>query len=104
MSMISLSASVLFHMVCNLQIIHFENYGKLLEGESDVLVFMEEHIHLRYHLSKISHRFIIYLLLGLFAVTASQSVTLLQTTAYSGIITLINGDHVAVSWLLFSTS
>ncbi|KAF5441835.1 hypothetical protein F2P56_037211 [Juglans regia] len=99
-SMISLSASVLFHMVCNLQVIHFDDYGKLLERESDVLVFMEEHIRLRYHLSKISHRFRIYLLLGFFVVTASQFVTLLRTTAYSGIITIINGGHFAVSTIV----
>lgn len=103
LSLISLSASVLFHMVCNLQVIHFDDYGKLLERESDVLVFMEEHIRLRYHLSKISHRFRIYLLLGFFVVTASQFVTLLRTTAYSGIITIINGGHFAVSWYLFFT-
>ncbi|KAG7978906.1 hypothetical protein I3843_05G104100 [Carya illinoinensis] len=87
-------------MVCNLQVIHFDDYGKLLERESDVLVFMEEHIRLRYHLSKISHRFRIYLLLGFFVVTASQFVTLLRTTAYSGIITIINGGHFAVSTIV----
>ncbi|KAG2706716.1 hypothetical protein I3760_05G116000 [Carya illinoinensis] len=91
---------VLFQMVCNLQVIHFDDYGKLLERESDVLVFMEEHIRLRYHLSKISHRFRIYLLLGFFVVTASQFVTLLRTTAYSGIITIINGGHFAVSTIV----
>lgn len=101
MSMISLSASVLFHLVCNLQVIHFDDYGKLLERESDVLLFMEEHTRLRYYLSKISHRFRIYLLLEFFVVTASQFVTLLQITAYSGAITLINGGDFAVSLLLF---
>lgn len=96
-STISLSASVLFHMVCNLQVIHFDDYGNLLERESNVLVFMEEHIRLRYHLSKISHRFRIFLLLQFFVVTASQCVTLLEITAYSGIITLTNGGDFAVS-------
>lgn len=102
-SMISLSASVLFHLVCNLQVIHFDDYGKLLERESDVLLFMEEHTRLRHHLSKISHRFRIYLLLEFFVVTASQFVTLLQITAYRGAITLINGGDFAVSLLLFFT-
>ncbi|KAI5385217.1 hypothetical protein KIW84_071991 [Lathyrus oleraceus] len=55
-SAISLSACILFHLVCNLQVVHFDDYGKLLERESDVLVFLEEHMRLRYHLSKISHR------------------------------------------------
>lgn len=99
-SMISLTACTLFHLVCNLQVIHFDDYGKLLESESDVLVFMEEHIRLRHHLSKISHRFRIYLLLEFLVVTASQFVTLFQTTGYSGIITFINGGDFAVSSLV----
>ncbi|XP_060669437.1 uncharacterized protein LOC107428365 isoform X2 [Ziziphus jujuba] len=96
-STISLSASILFHLVCHLQVIHFEDYGKLLERESDVLVFIEEHIRLRYHLSKISHRFRIFLVLQFLVVTASQFVTLFQVTGYGGIITLVNGGDFAVS-------
>ncbi|KAK0608601.1 hypothetical protein LWI29_033176 [Acer saccharum] len=46
---------------------------------------------LRYHLFKISHRFRIYLLLEFLVVTASQCMTIFQTTGYTGIITFING-------------
>ncbi|KAI4336607.1 hypothetical protein L6164_015113 [Bauhinia variegata] len=100
MSTISLSASILFHLVCNLQVIHFDDYAKLLERESDVLIFLEEHIRLRYHLSKISHRFRIFLLLNFLVVTASQFVTLLQVTGYGGTITFTNGGDFAVSTLV----
>ncbi|XP_047169518.1 uncharacterized protein LOC124838057 isoform X1 [Vigna umbellata] len=100
MSTISLSACILFHLVCSLQVIHFDDYGKLLQRESDVLVFMEEHIRLRYHLSKISHRFRIYLLLEFLVVTASQVVTLLQVTGYGEMLTFINGGDFAVSTLV----
>lgn len=96
-STITLSASILFHLICNLQVIHFDDYAKLLGSDSDVLIFIEEHIRLRYHLSKISHRFRIFLLLQFLVVTASQFVTLFQTTGYSGIITFINGGDFAVS-------
>lgn len=99
-STITLTASILFHLVCNLQVIHFEDYGRLLERESDVLVFMEEHIRLRYHLSKISHRFRIFLLLQFLVVTASQFVTLFEVTGYSGKITFINGGDFAVSTIV----
>ncbi|TKY47748.1 hypothetical protein E2542_SST29809 [Spatholobus suberectus] len=58
---------------------------------------MYEHIRLRYHLSKISHRFRIYLLLQFLVVTASQFVTLLQVTGYGGAVTFINGRDFAVS-------
>lgn len=104
MSTISLSACILFHLVCSLQVIHFDDYGKLLQRESDVLVFMEEHIRLRYHLSKISHRFRIYLLLEFLVVTASQVVTLLQVTGYGQMLTFINGGDFAVSPTLYVQS
>ncbi|CAA2996509.1 uncharacterized protein LOC111378368 isoform X1 [Olea europaea subsp. europaea] len=94
---IFLSACILFHVVCNLQIIHFEEYGKLLERESDCLLLIQEHARLRFYLSKISHRFRIYLLLLFSIVTISQVVTLFQTTVYNGMITLINGGDFAVS-------
>ncbi|BFG16168.1 hypothetical protein CerSpe_024420 [Prunus speciosa] len=99
-STITLTASILFHLVCNLQVIHFDDYARLLERESNVLIFMEEHIRLRYHLSKISHRFRIFLLLQFIVVTASQFVTLFETTGYSGKITLINGGDFAVSTIV----
>nr|GMD23230.1 uncharacterized protein LOC109172028 isoform X3 [Ipomoea batatas] len=94
---IFLSVCVLFHLVCNLQIIHFDDYANLLERESDVLLLIKEHMRLQYNLSKISHRFRIFLLLEFTIVTGSQFVTLFQTTAYHGIITCVNGGDFAVS-------
>lgn len=98
-----LSACILFYLVCNLHIIHFEDYGKTLERESDVMVFIEEHIRLRHHLSKMSHRFRIFLLLVFVVVTAGLVVTLFLTTGYAGLINLINGgDFVVSSVILMS--
>ncbi|CAD5316555.1 hypothetical protein ISN44_As01g057100 [Arabidopsis suecica] len=97
LSTIFLAASAMFHLVCNLQVIHFEDYAKLLEGESEISLFIYEHMRLRHYLSKISHRFRIFLLLQFLVVTASQFTTLFQTTAYSGRITYINGGDFAVS-------
>lgn len=96
-NIIFLSGSGLFNLVCNLQVIHFENYGKLLETDLDVSAYIEEHIRLTHHLSKISHRFRIFLLLEFLVVTASQFVALLQTTGNHGIINFINGGDFAVS-------
>ncbi|KAL6983855.1 hypothetical protein U1Q18_017229, partial [Sarracenia purpurea var. burkii] len=93
---IYLSACIFFYLVCNLQIIHFDYYGKSLEGESNVGVFIEEHVRLRHNLSKISHRFRIYLLLVFLVVSASLTVTLFLTTGYNGQITFINGADFAV--------
>uniref|UniRef100_A0A1J3ENK6 Uncharacterized protein n=1 Tax=Noccaea caerulescens TaxID=107243 RepID=A0A1J3ENK6_NOCCA len=97
LSTIFLAASAMFHLVCNLQVIHFEDYAKLLDAESEISLFIYEHIRLRYYLSKISHRFRIFLLLQFLVVTVSQFTTLFQTTAYSGRITYINGGDFAVS-------
>ncbi|ERN13650.1 hypothetical protein AMTR_s00049p00104840 [Amborella trichopoda] len=94
---IFLSSCVLFNLVCNLQVIHFEDYGKLLERDLDVLVFLKEHLRLCYQLSKISHRFRIYLLLALLVVTASQSWSLFQTTGYTRTVNFINAGDLAVS-------
>ncbi|KAE8682011.1 hypothetical protein F3Y22_tig00111277pilonHSYRG00076 [Hibiscus syriacus] len=96
-STISLSTSILFHLLCNLQVIHFDDYAKLLERVSDVMIFIEEHIRLRYHLSKISHRFRIFLLLQFLVVTVSQFVTLSKTMVYGGTINFINGGDFAIS-------
>ncbi|KAI3857223.1 hypothetical protein MKX03_015796 [Papaver bracteatum] len=96
-TIISLSASVLFYLVCNLQVIHFADYNKLLESDSDVTALIDEHLRLRYYLSKISHRFRIFLLLEFLVVTSSQVMTLFQTIGYHQIITLLNGGDFAVS-------
>ncbi|GJW85114.1 neuropeptides B/W receptor type like protein [Tanacetum coccineum] len=57
----------------------------------------EEHARLRHHLSKISHRFRIYLLLVFIVVTSSQFATLFQITEFRDKVTFINGGDFAVS-------
>ncbi|KAL5223152.1 hypothetical protein ABZP36_027865 [Zizania latifolia] len=94
---IILSSCMLFNLVCSLQVIHFDDYGKLLEQEADPLVYLKEHLQLRHNLSKISHRFRIFLLLLFFSVTAGQFAILFKTTAYNGPINFTNGGDIAVS-------
>ncbi|XP_047312090.1 uncharacterized protein LOC124915421 [Impatiens glandulifera] len=97
LTIIFLSGAAMFNLVCNLQVIHFENYGKLLERDLDVSVYIEEHIRLTHYLSKISHRFRLFVLLELLVVTAGLLVALFQTTGNHGILNLINGGDFAVS-------
>ncbi|CAO2167896.1 unnamed protein product [Urochloa humidicola] len=94
---ILLSSCMLFNLVCNLQVIHFDDYGKLLEQDADPLVYLKEHLQLRHNLSKISHRFRMFLLLLFLSVTASQFAILFKTTAYIGPINFTNGGDIAVS-------
>ncbi|CAA2978740.1 uncharacterized protein LOC111396277 isoform X1 [Olea europaea subsp. europaea] len=95
-TLVFLAGCALFHLVGNLLVIHFENYGKLLERDLDVSVYIEEHIRLTSYLSKISHRFRVFLLLEFLVVTVSQFFALLQTLGNLGIINFINGGDFAV--------
>ncbi|KAJ4807776.1 hypothetical protein LUZ62_020342 [Rhynchospora pubera] len=94
---ITLSSCTLFHLVCNLHVIHFEDYCKLLEQDLDPMLYLEEHVNLRYNLSKISHRFRMFLLLLFSCVTATLFVVLYITTAYGGKINFTNAGDIAVS-------
>lgn len=97
LTIVFLSGAALLNLVGNLQVIHFENYGKLLERDLDVSEYIEEHMRLTYYISKISHRFRIFALLEFLIVTASQFAALLQTTGNQGIINFINAGDFAVS-------
>ncbi|GAB2269709.1 hypothetical protein Dimus_004631 [Dionaea muscipula] len=97
LTIIFLSGSLLFNLVCNLQVIHFENYGKLLESDLDVSLYIDEHMRLTHYLSKISHRFRIFLILEFLIVTACQIAALLETTGNHTIINFINGADFAVA-------
>eukprot|EP00257_Ricinus_communis_P018986 XP_015577835.1 uncharacterized protein LOC8266338 isoform X2 [Ricinus communis] len=96
-TIIYLSGCALFNLLCNLQVIHFESYGKLLEQDADVLLYIEEHVRLTHYLSKISHRFRIFFIFELLVVTASEVVALFQTTGNKGIINLINGGDFLIA-------
>nr|GEU48039.1 NADH-ubiquinone oxidoreductase [Tanacetum cinerariifolium] len=99
-AIIILSGTALFNLVGNLQVIRIENYGKILEKDLDVSVYIEEHMRLAHYLSKISHRFRVFLLLEFLVVTGSQFAALLQTTQNKGIINFINtGDFAVLSIL-----
>ncbi|KAL2903596.1 Beta-2 adrenergic receptor [Bienertia sinuspersici] len=97
LSLISLAACMLFHLACSLQVIHFNDYAKHLENESSITNLMDEHMRLREYLSKISHRFRIYLILVFLLVTASLCMTLVQITGVNGKVTFLNGGNFAVT-------
>ncbi|CAN1802194.1 hypothetical protein LINPERHAP1_LOCUS23276, partial [Linum perenne] len=96
-SVIFLSGCTLFNLVCNFQVIRFENYGKLLERDLEVSQYIEEHIRLTHYMSKISHRFRIFFVFELLVVTASLFVSLVETTGNRGLINLINGADFGVT-------
>ncbi|KAK8947800.1 hypothetical protein KSP40_PGU004528 [Platanthera guangdongensis] len=95
-----LSSCLLFNLVCNLQVIHFEDYGRHLERDMDTMVFLEEHVRLRYNLSKISHRFRAFLLSVFIFVSASQFVVLIQFTGYNESVSFTNAGDLVVASIL----
>ncbi|KAF3665121.1 putative malate synthase, glyoxysomal-like [Capsicum annuum] len=97
-TIIFIVGTALFHLVGNLQVIHFEHFGELLEMDMDVSVYINEHMRLTYYVCKISHRFRMFLLLEYLIVTVSQCIVLLQTTTNQGIVNFINaGDFAVIS-------
>ncbi|CAA6660086.1 unnamed protein product [Spirodela intermedia] len=96
LTVIFLSGGNLFSLVCDLQVIHFEDYGQLLQNHTEVSVLLEEHTSLCHRVSKISHRFRVQLLLIFFISVISQFVTLLLTTQYHTIVDFINAGDFAV--------
>lgn len=97
LTIIFLSSCILFNLVFNLQVVHFEDYSRLIEGDSDTIVYLEEHARLRYNLSKISHRFRAFLILLFLFITISQCMILFQTTGYREIVNFTTAGNLAVS-------
>ncbi|CAN4085327.1 unnamed protein product [Withania somnifera] len=97
-TIIFLVGTALFHLVGNLQVIHFEHFGELLEMDMDISVYINEHMRLTHYMCKISHRFRMFLLLEYLIVTANQCIVLLQTTANQGTVNFVNaGDFAVIS-------
>ncbi|MCO5601391.1 hypothetical protein L7F22_055511 [Adiantum nelumboides] len=89
---------LIFRLMCRLQVLRLQSYYQLLEGRgssSSVLVMLQEHMRLRQQLLLISHRFRLFLLLSLCAITASHFAILFKVTASHGIVNFARtGDLV----------
>lgn len=97
-TIIFIVGTALFHLVGNLQVIHLEHFGELLEMDMDVSVYINEHMRLTCYVCKISHRFRMFLLLEYLIVTVSQCIVLLQTTKNQKVVNFVNaGDFVVIS-------
>ncbi|GMI63779.1 hypothetical protein like AT3G20300 [Hibiscus trionum] len=70
---------VLFHLVCNLQVLRLQDFAQVFQVESDVGSVLIEHLRIRRHLRIISHRFRVYILWCLILITGSQFTSLLIT-------------------------
>ncbi|XP_057861994.1 uncharacterized protein LOC131070454 [Cryptomeria japonica] len=87
---------VLFRLMCSLMLSRFEDYSKLFKGVSDVSIILKEHMNIRQQLFTISHRFRIFILSSLVAITVSQFVSLFIATASSISISLPKAGNLVV--------
>ncbi|XP_034682929.1 uncharacterized protein LOC117912460 [Vitis riparia] len=90
---------VLFRLTCELQILRFEGFQKLLEGcGSDAGVIFREHMRIRKQLSVTSHRYRFFIIGCLITITVSQLGALLIVLASKSNKTFFNsGDLVVCS-------
>ncbi|KAK6927766.1 Protein of unknown function DUF3537 [Dillenia turbinata] len=90
---------VLFRLTCELQILRFEGFRKMLEGSgSDARVIFEEHLRIRKQLSLTSHRYRFFIIGSLIIITISQFGALLMVLASKSEKNFLNsGDLVVCS-------
>ncbi|KAH7435394.1 hypothetical protein KP509_06G062900 [Ceratopteris richardii] len=91
---------LLFRLVCSLQVLRLQSYYKLLEGHgspsSSVLVMLQEHMRLRQQLLLISHRFRLFLLLSLCAITLSHFAILFKVISSHNILNFAHTGDLMV--------
>ncbi|XWS11262.1 hypothetical protein CRYUN_Cryun38cG0068900 [Craigia yunnanensis] len=71
---------VLFRLICNLQVLRFQDFVQVFQVDYDVGLVLSEHLRIRRHLRIISHRYRAFILWCLILVTGSQFTSLLITT------------------------
>ncbi|KAE8734001.1 V-type proton ATPase subunit e-like [Hibiscus syriacus] len=94
---------VLFHLVCNLQVLRLQDFAQFFQVDSDVGLVLIEHLRIRRHLRIISHRFRTFILWCLILITGSQFTSLLITLkATSGLNIYKAGELVMCSLTLLT--
>ncbi|XP_020517432.1 uncharacterized protein LOC18424876 isoform X2 [Amborella trichopoda] len=94
---------VLLRLICHLQILRLQDFGKVFQGESDVGEILREHLRVRKQLRVISHRFRAFILLSLLLVTASQFASLLITTKSHSTLTIFRDGDLAICSVVLMT-
>ncbi|XP_057512944.1 uncharacterized protein LOC130795008 [Actinidia eriantha] len=87
---------VLFRLICYLQILRLEDFARVFEKESDVGSILIEHLAIRRNLRIISHRFRVFVLLGLVFITASQLAALVVTTKSGNTVDIYTAGELAL--------
>lgn len=92
---------ILFRLTCELQILRFEGFRKLLEGRtSDISLIFQEHARIRTQLSATSHRYRCFIIGCLVTITVSQFGALLLVLESKETKTFFNSGDLIVSLAL----
>ncbi|XP_042463472.1 uncharacterized protein LOC122046715 [Zingiber officinale] len=94
---------VLFRLICHLHILRLQDFAAVFEEESDVEAILREHLRVRRQLKVISHRFRVFILLGMVTVTASQFATALVTLRPNSDDNLFNTGELALCSIVLVT-
>ncbi|WOK99828.1 hypothetical protein Cni_G08540 [Canna indica] len=94
---------VLFRLICHLQILRLEDFAVVFQGDSEVETLLREHLRLRRQLKVISHRFRVFILVGLIMVTASQFAATLVTLRPNSDDNLFNTGELALCSIVLVT-
>lgn len=88
---------VLFHLICNLQVLRLRDFAQVFQIDSDVGSVLSEHLRIRRHLRIISHRYRAFIICCLILITGSQFTSLLITTKATSALKFYKAGELAVS-------
>ena len=88
---------VLFRLICNLQVLRFQDFAQVFQADYNVGLVLSEHLRIRRHLRIISHRYRAFILWCLILVTGSQFTSLLITTKANSELNIYKAGELAVS-------
>ncbi|KAI3690195.1 hypothetical protein L2E82_48170 [Cichorium intybus] len=83
--------SVLFRLICYLQILRLQDFAQVFQVDSDVEAVLREHLRIRRHLKIISHHYRALISFALIIVTVSQFAAFLDTTCKKADLSILLG-------------
>lgn len=87
---------IAFRLMCSLLLFRFEDYRRLFQENPEVSFILKEHMRIRQQLSIISHRFRVFILSSLVAITVSQFVSLFIATSSPADIDFLKAGNLVV--------
>lgn len=92
---------VLFRLTCELQILRFEGFHKMFEGEGDVYMMFKEHVRIKQQLLLTSHRYRGFIIWCLVTITISQLGALMLILGSKAPKSFYYSGDIVVSFLKF---